>query len=314
MNRSLKSLAALTSAAVLTFGLAACSNSEEAPASSGAKDAPKAASATFDVSGIAKDESIASLLPDNIKSSGTLKVVASADYPPAEFMAEDGTTMTGYETDFMRAVAKVLGVNATFTNQEFDSLLPSIGPTYDVGASSFTITPEREEQVLMVSHFKVGSAWGVEKGNPKNANPVADPCGLTVGVQNGTAQMDSLNEMAAKCDADGKAKLTVKIFDLQGDATTQLAGGAIDAIFADSSVVGYAVEQTGGKIEQVGGIVEAAPQGLVVAKNNEQLAKALQAAVQKLMDDGTLKKALEAYGVSDDTALSTSEINPTVES
>jgi len=49
----------------------------------------------------------------------------------------------------------------------------------------------------------------------------------------------------------------------------------------------------------------------VVNKDNEQLAKAVQAALQKLMDDGTLEKIFALYG-ADSFILEKAEINPKV--
>ena len=50
---------------------------------------------------------------------------------------------------------------------------------------------------------------------------------------------------------------------------------------------------------------------IIVPKDNEQLTKAIQAAVQYLMDNGYVDKILATYG-SKQGALKTAEINPQV--
>ena len=177
--------------------------------------------------------------------------------------------------------------------------------------SSFTITTDREQQVNMVSYLNVGSAWGVAAGNPKNFDPT-NPCGKTIGVQTGTAQEDYATELSDKCVADGKDKITIMPHDLQTDITTKVIGGQYDATFADSTVIGYTANLSSGKIEQVGGVVESAPQGVAVNKNDEQLTQAVQKAMQYLMDNGYLKDILASYG-AENAALTTATLNPTVD-
>ena len=99
--------------------------------------------------------------------------------------------------------------------------------------------------------------------------------------------------------------------DLQTDIAVRVASGQYDATLADSPVIGYTIEQSNGSLEQVGDVVESAPQGIIVPKDNEQLTKAIQAAVQYLMDNGYVDKILATYG-SKQGALKTAEINPQV--
>ena len=52
---------------------------------------------------------------------------------------------------------------------------------------------------------------------------------------------------------------------------------------------------------------------MAIKKGDADTAKAVQAAMQKLMDDGTYKKILDTWGVSSG-AVDKAEINPAVES
>ena len=254
-------------------------------------------------------DEIAALVPDEVKERGTLRNGASADYAPAEFLGDDSQTAQGYDVDINKALAKVMGLNEGTTNHaEFPTIIPALGTKFDVGISSFTITSEREEQANLISYVQVGSAYGVAAGNPKDFDPT-DPCGKTIGVQTGTAQEDYATELSEKCVADGKDKITIMPHDLQTDIATKVIGGQYDATFADSTVIGYTATQSDGKIEQVGDVVESAPQGVAVNKNDEQLTQAVQKAMQYLMDNGYLKDILATYGAQN-AALTTAELNP----
>ena len=266
----------------------------------------------FDVDQLSTVESVASLVPQAVKDRGTLRNGASTDYAPAEYRASDGQTPVGYDIDLVKALAKVMGLDeGTTTHAEFPTIIPALGTKFDIGASSFTITAEREAQVNMVSYVEVGSAYAVAAGNPKGFDP-SDPCGSTIGVQNGTYQQTYAEDLSTTCESEGKDAIQVMPLDLQTDISTKVIGGQYDATLADSTVIGYTVTLAQGKLEQVGDVIESAPQGIVVAKDDTELTQAVQAGLQYLMDQGDLTKILGAYG-AEDAALTTAEINPSVD-
>ena len=306
-----KAHALIVLAAAAALPLTACADPTSSGSSTSGSDSSTAAATTasYDVSKIPTVDEIAALVPDDVKERGTLRNGASADYAPAEFLGDDSQTPQGYDVDINKALAKVMGLNEGTTNHaEFPTIIPALGTKFDVGISSFTITSEREEQANLVSYVQVGSAYGVAAGNPKNFDP-ANPCGKTIGVQTGTAQEDYATELSDKCVADGKDKITIMPHDLQTDIATKVIGGQYDATFADSTVIGYTANLSSGKIEQVGDVVESAPQGVAVSKNDEQLTQAVQKAMQYLMDNGYLKDILTTYGAQY-AALTTAELNP----
>ena len=302
-------LIALAAAAALPLTACADPASTSSSTSGSGTSATSAATTSYDVSAIPTVDEIAALVPDEVKARGTLRNGASADYAPAEFLGDDSQTPQGYDVDINKALAKAMGLSeGTTSHAEFPTIIPALGTKFDVGISSFTITSEREQQVNLISYVQVGSAYGVAAGNPKNFDPT-NPCGKTIGVQTGTAQEDYATELSDKCIADGKDKITIMPHDLQTDITTKVIGGQYDATFADSTVIGYTANLSSGKIEQVGDVIESAPQGVAVAKNDEQLTQAVQKAMQYLMDNGYLTDILTTYGAQD-AALTTAELNP----
>ena len=306
-----KAHALIVLAAAAALPLAACADPTSTSSSTNGAETSAATAATtsYDVSKIPTVDEIAALVPDEVKERGTLRNGASADYAPAEFLGDDSQTAQGYDVDINKALAKVMGLNEGTTNHaEFPTIIPALGTKFDVGISSFTITSEREEQANLISYVEVGSAYGVAKGNPKNFDP-ANPCGTTIGVQTGTAQEDYATELSEKCVASGLDKITIMPHDLQTDITTKVIGGQYDATFADSTVIGYTATLSNGQIEQVGDVVESAPQGVAVNKNDAQLSEAVQKAMQYLMDNGYLADILDTYGAKE-AALTTAELNP----
>ena len=302
--------AALLLTATASMALAACSDPSTSSTSQSAEGAVSAtAIESFDTSSIETVDEIAALVPVAVKERNILRNGTSADYAPAEFRAEDGQTPVGYDIDIVKALAKVMGLEeGTTTHAEFRTIIPGLGSKFDIGASSFTITEERLGQTNMISYVEVGSAYAVAQGNPKNFDP-ANACGTTIGVQNGTYQQEYAEHLSEECVAGGNEAIKIMPLDLQTDIATKVIGGQYDATLADSTVIGYTVELSGGKLEQVGDIIEAEPQGIAVAKNDTELANAIQKAMQYLMDNGYLTKILAAYG-AEDAGLTTAELNP----
>ena len=132
--------------------------------------------------------------------------------------------------------------------------------------SSFTINAEREKQVNMVSYFDAGTMWAVPTGNPRGVT-VEDPCGKEHrGPEgHGPGRGDRGHRQVLR-QADGKAAINIQPYNLQSDATTAVVSGKSDAMLADSPVTAYAIQQSGGKLEQLGDIYGTAPYGVVVAR------------------------------------------------
>ena len=307
----IKAIAAASVAAATLFSMAACGTSDSAD--SGSSDSSSKSSSTqgFDTSSIKKDDELAAMLPDSIKSDGVLKVGTDTSYAPAEFLAEDGKTPVGFDVDLTKALAAEFGLKAENVTATFDSIIPSVGSKYDVGISSFTVTKERLQAVNFVTYFKAGSTFVVKKGNPEKIDS-SDLCGKKVAVQTGTTQEEEINADNDACKSAGKSEITIQSSKLQTDVTTAVATGKADIFYADSPVAGYAIEQTGDTLQALGEDVGVTPEAVAIKKGDADTAKAVQAAMQKLMDDGTYQKILDTWGVSSG-AIDKAEINPAIE-
>ncbi len=293
-----------------TLALTACGGQDATePGSGSSESAAGSTDRSFDVSGIKKVDDIAALLPQAVADKGRLTIGASIDYAPAEFRADDLKTAIGYDVDLGKALGKVLGLEAEVVDGEFASLLPGIGSKYDIGISSFTITPERTKNYNMVSYITVGSSYAVKTGNPEGFDP-DDVCGKSIAVQTGTYQDEELAGFSEQCTTDGKEKIDILQYSRQSDATTNVVGNKAVAFYADSTVASYAAALTNGQMEVVGGIRDAAPQGIVIKQDAAAMTEAVQKAMQQLMDDGTWGEILDAWGIEGDAALKTAELNP----
>ncbi len=306
---NLRKLAVFAISAAMIVSLGACGTSEKSDSTASGDSESSSNTTGYDVSGVTKDDDIAAMLPESVTKDGKLTVGMDTSYAPAEFLAEDGKTPIGFDVDIAKALANMFGLEAVPQTSNFDSIIPSIGTKYDIGISSFTITPERMEAVDFVSMFKAGSTWVVKKGNPNKVD-TSDLCGLKIAVQTGTTQEEEVNAAAKQCKTDGKSEVQILSNKLQTDVTTNVATGKADVFYADSPVAGYAIAQTEDTLEALGEDVGVTKEAVAIKKGDSDTAKAVQAALQKLMDDGTYMKILKHWGV-EAGAIDKAEINPT---
>jgi polar amino acid transport system substrate-binding protein len=302
--------AAVAAAAGLTLVLAGCGDDSGGDAGSGGGGGGAAATSE-PLPSVEADQELAGRVPAAIAEDGVITVGSDTSYAPSEFIAEDGETIVGFDVDLFTLVAQKLGLEAQFETAAFDSIIAGVGSgRYEAGVSSFTINPERLQQANMISYYEAGTQWATKAGNPDGVDP-DDACGLTIAVQKATVQVDDITARSEACEAAGEEPITINQYDLQSDATAAIVSGAAVAGLADSPIMAYAVQQTGGQLELLGDIYDAAPYGYVVAQDQADLAQAIADAVQALIDDGTYTEVLTRWGV-EDGAIDDPTVNPTV--
>jgi polar amino acid transport system substrate-binding protein len=293
------------SAAALAVVLAGCGAGGDG--SGGTAPGGAAAPPSEPAPAVTRDDALAAMVPESISTDGVMQFGVDASYAPNEFTAADGTTIIGMDIDLGTAIAQKLGLTARFENTQFSGIIAGVeAGRYEMAMSSFTINEERTQVVDMVSYFTAGTSIAVGSGNPQNVNP-DDLCGLAVGVQAGTVQVEDIAARSEACVAAGKPQIQVTELQAQSDVTLALASNRIVAMLADSPVVAYAATTTDGAVEQLGDTYDTAPYGIALPKGQGQYTEAVRGAVQALMDDGTYAAILEQWNVSDG-AIPTAEI------
>ncbi|WP_231116187.1 ABC transporter substrate-binding protein [Motilibacter rhizosphaerae] len=289
-----------TTSGAAPAGSTAASAGTAASSGADASMAPSAASSdagsSAASSGAAGGADPASLVPAAVKSKGTLTVATDASYAPNEFVKPGTKTIVGMDVDLAQALGQKLGLKVNVVNQSFDSIVPGLASKrYDLGMSSMTDNKKREAVVDFVDYFSAGTSFFVKKGAAQITSLDA-LCGVSVAVEKGTTQADDATAQSKKCTDGGKKAVKVDQYPDQGGANVALSSGRDQVSMADSPVAAYAVKQSNGAFELVGQAYGTAPYGIALPKGNG-MAKAVQAALQALMADGSYTKILTTWGV-----------------
>jgi len=294
----MRKLVALISGAVLALALlTGCGSSNSSSTASTATVATPAPSV---------NAAIAAQVPAAIKKKGTLTVASEAEYAPNEFIAPDGHTVIGMDPDLVKALAAVMGLKAQVVNSTFEAIIPGLAAgRYDIGASSFTDTKEREKTVDFVTYLSVGQAFLTKANGGPKPNTLADLCGHKVSVEKGTVELEEAEKQNKKCKAAGKP-ITLLIFPGQNDANLALSSGRAEIDYADSPIIAYQVRKLGVSV-RASPTFGAAPYGIALPKSNG-MAKPTLEALKVLMADGTYRAILKRWEL-ESAAISNPVIN-----
>lgn len=295
--------AVLATALLLTACGGGDDDSADAGASSSSGGGSSADSAVPDTSdivgGVTEDTALAGGLPADLTA---LTVGSNVQSPPNNFYAEDGSTPVGFEVDIITAIGKKLGLDVTYSDMAFDSLITSLQTgRVDTTIAGMNDTAERQATIDFVDYFESGITIMVQKGNPAKIGSSDDLCGKKIAVVQGTTQEDFAAEQTAACEADGKDALEVTATPSDSQNQTQLRTGRVDAIINDLPTAVY-ISKTAGEGKYFETVdqdpINGGPYGIGVAKEDTALRDAMQQALQSLIDDGTYGEILEAWDVT----------------
>ncbi|MER6992199.1 ABC transporter substrate-binding protein [Saccharopolyspora hirsuta] len=260
------------------------------------------------VSPVAKDESIAALLPPEVRESGVLKFGSSIGGPPAAFYLPDNRTAVGLDIDIAEAVARVLGVRVERQEAAFEAILPALGSgKFQVGTGNFGVTEERRKTIDFVTYIDDGQGFAVRRDS--DLAPVTDIvqlCGRIIGTGAGTTFESTLNAQAHRCAEAGLPPYQVQVFSEQSASYSALRQGKIDVLMSTINGLRHATSQQPNL--RFLNDFRRLDVGFALAKGSP-LAPALQAAVNKLIEDGTYQRILQKWGI-EPSAIERSEISP----
>lgn len=245
-----------------------------------------------------KDRSLHALLPQKVRDAGTLKVAEGDDYPPLVQLGLDNKTLVGMEPELMRAIGQVLGVKIEFHKSSFDSIIGGVqSHRYDLAIQAMLDKPERQQHVTFVDYFRTSSSILVGQDHATSIGALGDLCGRATAVEQGTAQVDDVEQQSKECVREGKPAVDVLVFPDSVGCFQSLSTGRTDAFVGGSPTVTYQADQSGGRLVEVGEPYRFLPYGILVNKDDKPLAEAVRKALQKLIDNGTYQKILKYWKV-----------------
>ena len=299
-----KRLFSLALASVMALSLAGCGGSQDAATAAGTKAEPEQAAADTsakaeDAAAEAETKAEGETASEAAEGSGggTLIVGFDQDFPPMGFMGDDGE-YTGFDLELAQEVAKRLGLEYKAQPIAWDSKDMELeAGNIDCNWNGFTMTGREDDYT-----------WS----EPYMANTQV----FVVAKDSGIASQEDLAGKIVECQVDSSAEAALKeVPDLTAtfkellttadynSAFMDLEQGAVDAIAMDVIVAGYQIQQRNADFVILEDSLSAEEYGVGFKKGNTQLRDKVQATLEEMAADGTLKSISEKWFGEDVTTI-----------
>ena len=238
----------------------------------------------FGITGMA----MASDTLESIKKKGVLVAGVKDSTPGFGFVDEKTREIVGYDVDFVRAIAKKLGVKLELKPVTSASRMPQlVEGNIDIIAATMTKTAERAKQIdFSDTYFLTGQKFLAKKGTVKN---LADMNGKKIGTAKG-----STSEQNAKA---ALPKSTILSFDDYQQAFLALQQGKVFAVTTDESILatirGKAPNKEQFEIPDIQ--ISDEPYGLGIRKGEKNLLDVVNKTLLEMEKSGEAKQIFEKW-------------------
>lgn len=228
-------------------------------------------------------------LLDRINAKGTITVGTEGTYAPFTYHETDGT-LTGYDVEVTRAIARKLGVTVEFKETQWDAMLAGLkAGRFDLVANQVALTtPERQATFDKSEPYSWSGAMMLVRADNDDIKSLEDVKGRKA------AQTLSSNygELATKLQAeivpiDGMAQGLLLIRQKRAELTFNDSLALLDYLKKNPDA-GLKTAWEAPADEKLGA-------GLIANKGNDEALAKISAAIFELREDGTLKKLGEQF-------------------
>lgn len=284
--KNMKKVWALLLALAMMVSLAACGSSDTAEDTA---DTDTAGSETADSADTASEDDWA-----YIQGNGTMKI-GFTYFEPMNYLDDNGE-FVGFETEFAQAVCEKLGVEPKFVEINWDSKIMELeSRNIDCIWNGMTITPELEEALTISDPYIKNYQVVVIRADNAEAYPdTASLAGKTVEAEAGSAGESAI------ADDENLSQATYVSVTKQTDALLEVKTGAADAAVMDFVLANAMVGQGDyADLMVIPDLQLSVEEYGVGFRKDSPAAEQVNAAMQELIDDGTLNTLAEKYGLAE---------------
>ncbi|TNJ41305.1 transporter substrate-binding domain-containing protein [Phaeobacter sp. B1627] len=233
------------------------------------------------------------LLSTGIASADVKIGIAAEPYPPFAEKAADGSWQ-GWEVEMIGAICAAMEESCEIVPVAWDGIIPALlSEKMDVIMASMSITEERMKTISFSDKYYNTPAVLI---GPKSMELTGDPASLDgkyVGVQVSTTHANFV-------DAHFGETAEIKTYNTFDEHNQDLVAGRVDAVVGDSLAFQDFLNSDAGqgfeiKAELADVAIFGPGVGGGLRKDDTELRDKMNAAIQKIRDDGTYKKISDKY-------------------
>lgn len=220
-----------------------------------------------------------------VLNKDVIVVGTNPEFPPFEYMLDDGVTPDGFDMALIKEIGKKLGKEIKIETMDFDSLLAAIGNKIDMVIAGLTVNEERLKEVDFTdSYFTAVQSFIVLEGDDA-VKTAADLKGKKIGVQLGTTgDIIATDIEGAKVERYKKAITAV----------LDLVNKRVDVVLIDSATA-EALSKANKGTKVIKGDFDPEHYAIAMPKGDTALKEAINEALAEIKADGTFDKLVKQY-------------------
>lgn len=240
---------------------------------------------------------------DKTQSKEKLTMATNAAFPPYEYF--EGNAVVGIDAEIAAKIAEKLGMELEIVDTEFGSIIAGVQTgKYDIGMAGMTVTDERKQSVNFSDTYATGIQSVIVKADSTYASfedfytgfdAEGNPTGVKDGIKIGV-QQDTTGDIYAS-DVPGKwgfGEDNVIRYKTGSDAVLALISGKVTAVIIDNEPAKAFVAANEG-LKILDGEYTNEDYAICIAKENTDLLKKINKALNELKADGTVDKIIAKY-------------------
>lgn len=228
---------------------------------------------------------------DEIQEKGSMTVATSGTLIATSFRDADSDELTGFEVEVVRELGERLELDIDFTELGFDEMLTSVNTgQIDIAANDIEITEDRAEEFIF-------------------STPIKHSYGTAVVRKDDLSGIASLEDLEGKKAAGASTSIYMEIARDYGaeevtydNATNEVylrdvSIGRTDVILNDYYLSTFGVAAFPELNITIHPDIKYAPSevGLVMNKDNTELAENVNKALEEMLEDGTITRISEEF-------------------
>ena len=234
-------------------------------------------------------------------SKNSLKLGFDPTFPPMGFRDESGKYV-GFDIDVAKKAVtymdgyddvELIPIDWDAKDQELKA------GTIDCIWNGFTMHVETRDEDYAWTDAYMNNSQVIVINKNSEITKAEDLAGKTVAVQKDSSGLAAINDTPEFKNTLGKV---IEIGDYES-ALLELESGSVDAIVMDEIVIGYKISQGKDQFKILDKVLAEEEYGIAFAKNNTKTRDAVQAALEKMNEDGSLAKISKEWFSKDITTI-----------
>lgn len=223
---------------------------------------------------------------EKIQEQGYITFATEGTYSPYSYHDEDDN-LVGYDIEIAQAVADKLGVEAKFTETQWDGIVAGLdAEKYDVIANQVSITEERQEKYLFSTPYTYAYGVVIVNGDNDDITSFEDLDGKQVALTTTSNWAELAESYGGTIVAtNGFSESIQLVLEDRADATVN----------DNVTYLDYITQQPDANAKVVATSEEATESAFLIRQGDEDLQAAINDALAELTDEGKITEISEKY-------------------